>query len=549
LALSLTGLFDFSQDFDRPVQTGSFPSPSPRDNEQIWTPPPSAAPAQSLSAFITNAWPILEPATPFVGGWHLEALCAHLEAISRGELDNLLVNVPPGTTKSLAVAVFWPAWEWTWQPWTRWLTSSYDDGLALRDAVATRRLMQTVWYRDQVTVPWAFASDQNVKGYYLNDRMGWRIATSVAGANTGRHAHRVVVDDPHNVKTAESDIVREGVLVTWREVYPSRVLPGGARVMVGQRVHEEDVSADWLEREGETVHHLELRMEHDPSDPDPPCALDDRPHDPRTRPGELLAPERFGAELVERRKVELGAYAYAAQYDQRPTPRAGAILDPRLIQPLPETLREQVRTWQRVQWWDLNYSELTTADFTAGLTLLVEPLEDPSRRPRLVIAGLFHKQLAAERHAETIGQEIARTRPDLVCVAQRAYEHQFATRNLCRGIQDVLRARYGVALTIDAVAEDQDKVIRARIIEDWAKAGLVYVDARAVVQPAQDTPFWPIISREMTRFPKSGHDDTIDALSGAVRTALERLRELVALRALGRGGIPVKHALRGGRRG
>ena len=549
LALSLTGLFDFSQDFDRPIQTGSFLIPAPRENEAIWTPPTDAAPAIGLEDFIEQGWRILEPATPFIPGWHLSELCLHLEAISRGELHELLVNVPPGTTKSLSVCVFWPAWEWTWMPWTRWLTGSYDDGLALRDAVTTRRLMQTIWYRDLVTVPWAFASDQNVKGYYLNDRMGWRIATSVAGANTGRHAHRVVVDDPHNVKTAESDAVRESTLTTWREVYPSRVLPGGARVMVGQRVHEEDVSADWLEREGDAIHHLELQMELDLSDDGEniePCSLTGRPHDPRTEQNDLLAPERFPIDVVERRKVELGGYAYAAQYQQRPTPRAGAVLDPGLILALPDELRAEVARWHRVQWWDLNYSEATTADFTAGLTLLVEPVDSPSKRPRLVIAGLFHKQVAEERHATTIADEIARTRPDVVCVAQRAYETQFATRNLCRSVQDVLRERWSLVVTIDAVAEDQDKVIRARIVEDWSKAGFMYVDQRALVQPAQNTPFWPIIRGEMTKFPKSGHDDTIDALSGAVRTALERLRELMALKAL-RAGIPVRHTV-GGRR-
>ena len=56
-----------------------------------------------------------------------DLLCEHLEAVSRGDLHDLLINVPPGTTKSLAVGVFWPAWEWTWQPWTRWLTTSYDE--------------------------------------------------------------------------------------------------------------------------------------------------------------------------------------------------------------------------------------------------------------------------------------------------------------------------------------------------------------------------------------------------------------------------------------
>ena len=231
---------------------------------EMWTPPVDAKPPIGLLAFIQRTWPLVEPAVPFVGGWHLELLCEHLEAVSRGEIADLLVNVPPGTTKSLAVGVFWPAWSWLWEPWTRWLTTSYDVDLALRDAVKTRRLMQSEWYRAMVQTSWEFASAQNVKGHYANDRTGWRIATSVNGAITGHHAHRVVIDDPHNVKKGESDEIRESTVTAWREVYPSRRLPGGARVVVGQRVHEEDLTADWLARESERIHHIDLQMEHDP---------------------------------------------------------------------------------------------------------------------------------------------------------------------------------------------------------------------------------------------------------------------------------------------
>ena len=129
------------------------------------------------------------------------------------------------------VGVFWPAWCWTHQPWTRWLTSSYDARLAVRDAWRTRRLMQSEWYQRHWGAQFRFASDQNVKGYYANDRTGWRLATSMGGGVTGEHAQYIVVDDPHNVSQAESDLERETVLTTWREVFPSRRVPGGVRVV------------------------------------------------------------------------------------------------------------------------------------------------------------------------------------------------------------------------------------------------------------------------------------------------------------------------------
>jgi hypothetical protein len=68
--------------------------------------------ARKLVNFIQRAWPVVEPGTAYVHGWHIDAIAAHLEAVTSGEINRLLINVPPGTMKSLAVGVLWPAWEW-----------------------------------------------------------------------------------------------------------------------------------------------------------------------------------------------------------------------------------------------------------------------------------------------------------------------------------------------------------------------------------------------------------------------------------------------------
>src|SRR5947207_4907949 len=76
---------------------------------------------RSLKEFIEQAWHVVEPGTPFVPGWHLDAICEHLEAISRGAIRNLLITMPPRHMKSLAVSVFWPCWEWLRWPQRRCL--------------------------------------------------------------------------------------------------------------------------------------------------------------------------------------------------------------------------------------------------------------------------------------------------------------------------------------------------------------------------------------------------------------------------------------------
>src|SRR5689334_881529 len=100
---------------------------------------------RKLREFVTQAWSIIEPATPFVPGWHIDAIVEHLEAVSRGYIRNLLINVPPRHAKSLLVRVFWPVWEWLRWPERRWLFSSYAATLSIRDSVKCRRLIESPW--------------------------------------------------------------------------------------------------------------------------------------------------------------------------------------------------------------------------------------------------------------------------------------------------------------------------------------------------------------------------------------------------------------------
>src|SRR5437016_131595 len=171
--------------------------------------------ARSLLEFVRQAWPIVEPSTPLVPGWHIDAIIEHLEAVSRGQIRNLLINVPPRHMKSLLVSVFWPAWEWIRYPQRRWLYSSYGAQLSIRDSVKCRRLIESPWYQQRWGDRFALTSDQNTKGRFDNNRSGYRLSTSVGGAATGEGGDRIVCDDPHNVQEAESDSVRKATVDWW----------------------------------------------------------------------------------------------------------------------------------------------------------------------------------------------------------------------------------------------------------------------------------------------------------------------------------------------
>ncbi len=222
--------------------------------------------------------------------------------------------------KSLAVGVFWPAWEWTTMPHRRWLFASYALSLSERDSVKCRRLIESRWYQSHWGDRFALRADQNTKLRFENDATGHRIATSVGGAATGEGGDRVVVDDPHNVTERESEAARVEALQWWDQTMSTRLNNPkvGSKVIVMQRVHAKDLSGHVLEQGGYV--HLCLPAEFEPGRR---CVTAIDWKDPRRHDGELLWPARVGAKEIAEFKMRLGPEGYAGQFQQRPRLPAG----------------------------------------------------------------------------------------------------------------------------------------------------------------------------------------------------------------------------------
>jgi predicted phage terminase large subunit-like protein len=278
----------------------------------------------SLRSFIQYGWHVVEPMRPYVHGWAIDAIAEHLEAVSDGEITRLLINVPPGMSKSLTTAVFWPAWEWGPQamPNLRFIGFSYDTALSTRDALRCRRLMMSEWYQGLWGDRFKLLDDQNMKMRYENDQTGFRISDYVGGG-TGDRGDRDIVDDPHNVKDGESDLKRNAALLWLRETLPTRLNDPdrSAIVVIHHRIHTQDMAGEILASDL-GYQHLCLPMEFES---DRVCTTSIGFKDPRTEEGELLFPERFPREVIERDKKAMGSYAWAGQMQQRPSPRGGGM--------------------------------------------------------------------------------------------------------------------------------------------------------------------------------------------------------------------------------
>jgi hypothetical protein len=520
----------------------------------------SATPVTGLKLFdyVQSGWPILEPARKLVSAWSVQCLCEHLEAVSSGELTRLLVNVPPRATKSRTIAVFWPTWDWITKPWRRWLFNSYAQPLSLRDALAARRLIESAWYQSRWGDVYQLTDDQNRKERYDTTKTGFRVSSSVNGQNTGEGGDISVADDPHNVKEAESDLERQNVITWWTETMASRVtdFEKHARVVVMQRVHDDDLSGYLLKEGG--YHHLCLPGEHEPPvylegvdlaglaslepedrvEPAPagprdvPGAARDpsspQPHDwckiypdPRTKPGEPLDPVRFSPSVLAGLLKELKPYGYAGQVQQRPVPRTGAVFQDAYFRPLPADFdlpgpdgRSTRQKLLKVCHFDLNYSKEGIGDHAAAAIVGIDAAWNLYLLH--VWRVLVPEHALPEESALFIRTVRPPSRPTVVSVEQAAYR-QVPTQNWARLFRQITRA-YGLQLAVlPPKTPTGDKVSRARVVADIGQIGQLYADRGA--------PWWRVFINEATKFPKSKEDDQIDALSGAVQEAMELLAQ------------------------
>jgi predicted phage terminase large subunit-like protein len=458
---------------------------------------------KSLSDFTRQAWHVIEPATTMLWNWHLDAISEHLEAVTAGEITRLVINMPPRHMKSIEVSVCWPAWEWGPRnlPATRWVFSSYANALALRDSVKCRRLIRSPWYQARWGDRFTLTGDQNAKERYETDKTGLRLATSVEGIGTGEGGDRIVVDDPHNVKEAESEAIRLATLDWWDGTMSTRLNDPktGCFVIVMQRVHEKDLTGHVLSKDrGYT--HLCLPCEYERAHP---YKMTNWPgakvKEPRKREGELLWPERFDRKAVDTLKVDLGSYKASGQLQQRPSPAEGGVYK-----------RKWFRRWQavalprfhRLIWcWDTAVSEKNTAAFTVG-GLWGE-----------AEAGYFRLAHFRERveypELKAAVRDCYNAKPTAAILVEDKSSGQQVVQELKRADVSPLGEAKPVRLPIIGIScTDAGKLVRARAVSPLAEAGLVWIP--------EDAPWVEPWLQEVCTFPNAEYADQVDEMSQAL---------------------------------
>lgn len=440
--------------------------------------------SRSLAAFAKRAWRVLEPAAELKWGWPLDSICAHLEAVTSGDITRLLMNVPPGSMKSLLAGVIWPAWEWgpKGMPSERFLSTAHKQELATRDSTKCRRLIQSDWY--QALWPIKLTGDQNAKTKFENSATGFREAMAF-GSLTGSRGSRVIIDDPHSVDDANSITKLDAAVQTFREAVPTRVNnEQSAIIIIMQRLSVGDVSAVALEL---GYQHLCIPMRYEPGRSKHVVGLPD----PRTTDGELMFPDRFSEAQVAEVEKSLGSYATAGQLQQRPAPRGGGIIqvswfkywqyppamDFRFITADTAQKTEQQNDYSVLQCWGRT---------TTGQAIMIDQIRGKWEAPDLLIQtrAFWMKHLTGNTTLKGLYVE---------------------DKSSGTGLVQTLR-REGIPVI--PIQRSRDKISRGHDAAPFIESGNVMLP--------QDAPWLSDFLAECESFPAGAHDDQLDPMFDAI---------------------------------
>lgn len=341
-----------------------------------------------FSDFVKEAWPILEPGTPLRWSFHMSAICDHLQAITEGRLTPwLIINVPPGSSKSSIVSVLWQAWEWSiGRRSERFLTTSFELENVKRDTRKTRDLIKSEWYQSL----WPEVRlTRTAELSFANSDTGTREGVPFSSV-MGKRGSRLIIDDPHSLKGAESEVQRNEATRLFLEGGLNRLNDQmtSAIVVVMQRVHENDLTGVLL-RNNIGFIHLMIPMEFEP---ERACTTPLGWSDPRTFDGELMDPVRMPRSAVDILKGT-SSYAWAGQYQQRPTAREGGMFKREWFEGKILRVAPEGTTW--VRYWDLAGTELKKGAIRGARTAGVKIGRAPDGR---FIVG--HCAVAAKEGAE-----------------------------------------------------------------------------------------------------------------------------------------------------
>lgn len=446
--------------------------------------------------FFCEFWSTIETVV-LIPNWHIKYICDSLqnayERWERGESqDDILINVPPGSSKSTICTQIFPAWLWTRNASIRVISSSYSSDLSTIHAVKSRDILRSDKYQRFYPDHIIFKTDTDGKTHYKNTSNGERFVTSTGGTVTGMHADFIINDDPikpMGAAGADSAAIKNAAsfvseTLSSRKTNKERTVT----IMIMQRLHDMDPAGIWIKKKKGQLRHICL-----------PATLSKD-----VQPGELssyytadgtdgeliyyMDPRRLGPAACKQARLDLGAYGYAGQYQQTPTPEGGGIWEEWFI-PVPDHIFPQPDDMDAYGTdWDTAFTDKQANDATGYCVS-----GSIGHKIYLDNIGYFRKEFPA----------MIRT------MAEFPSPHYIEAKASGKSAKQTLTNAKINAIEVQVVGGD--KVSRTRMATPTAEAGRVYVRLSILDKLYNDE------EQGILRFPNGAHDDMNDAVVQALQ--------------------------------
>jgi predicted phage terminase large subunit-like protein len=419
---------------------------------------------------------------------HCERLIAALQRVADGELQRLMVFMPPRHGKSESVSRLFPAYYLLRHPRHFVGLTSYGADLAYTLSRAARDFYGAGGG--------TLSRSAGAVKHWETESGGGLWAAGVGGPMTGKGFHLGIIDDPlKDAEEAASSTIRAKQKDWYGATFSTRMEPGAAIVVLQTRWHDDDLSGYLLameQDEPEYWHLIDMPALALPPRDDLPisCTLEDD-----WRPlGAALCPERYSAERLVAIRARISDYYFESLYQQRPRPRTSGMF------PLLDTLAQPAPMGAaRVRYWDTAGASAGKGDYSAGVLMARDAA-------RWVVEDVVRGQWAAAERNAVIRQTAATD-------AQRGHVRTIVEQppGLAKeATEAIVRELAGYVVEADPVRGD--KVSRAEPLASQWQAGNVGVVAASWTRAYLD---------ELAAFPFGRYDDQVDASSGAFRHLLD----------------------------
>jgi predicted phage terminase large subunit-like protein len=420
---------------------------------------------RDLIAFTEYTFPGYRPAPPH------RAIAEQLERVLAGDVDRLMLLVPPRHGKSELASRRFPAFYLGHYPDRQFLSISATADLAADFGRDVRNLIATAEYG--VLFETVLAADSHAKGKWHTSAGGLYYSVGIGGSVLGRGAHVMLIDDPFaSMEDALSEATRKNVWDWYGGTAYNRLMPGGAIILINHRMHEDDLAGRLLAQQaagGDRWEVVEL----------PAIAAD----------GAALWPDAYPIEALSRIRQNTQPRFWSALYQQHPTPEEGDYFKADWLRPY--VTAPDLSTLAVYGGSDFAVTS-NGGDYTVHAVVGI----DREKRPWLL--DLWRQQTSSDVWVESLCDLIKRWKP---------ISWAFEQGQIKSGVGPFLKKRAierGTWIDFQEFPTRGDKAVRAQSMRGrMAMLGLQVPSSEA---------WYPALRAELLSFPAGKHDDQVDAL-------------------------------------